>query len=76
MKFKWDIFDTIMVLITLIGVLGDLLGLLHMKIEYLLFFIVAGILDFRSEKEKVGKIKTIVLYGINIILLLSIFIIK
>ncbi|AMA63364.1 MULTISPECIES: hypothetical protein [Kurthia] len=76
MKFKWDIFDTIIVLITLIGVLGDLLGLLHMKIEYLLFFIVAGILDFRSEKEKVGKIKTIVLYGINIILLLSIFIIK
>lgn len=76
MKFKWDIFDTIIVLITLIGVLGDLLGLLHMKIEYLLFFIVAGILDFRSEKEKVDKIKTIVLYGINIILLLSIFIIK
>ncbi|MEB6112249.1 hypothetical protein MXM64_04180 [Kurthia gibsonii] len=76
MKFKWDIFDTIIVLITLIGFLGDLLGLLHMKIEYLLFFIVAGILDFRSEKEKVGKIKTIVLYGINIILLLSIFIIK
>lgn len=76
MKFKWDIFDMIIILITLIGVLGDLLGLLHMKIEYLLFFIVAGILDFRSEKEKVGKIKTIVLYGINIILLLSIFIIK
>lgn len=76
MKFEWNIFDTIIVLITLIGVVGDLFGVLHMKIGYLLFFIVAGILDFRSAKEKADKIKTIVLYGISIILLLSLFIIK
>lgn len=76
MKIEWDIFDTIIVSITLIGVIGDLLGVFHMKIGYLLFFVVAGILDFRSEKEKAGKVKTVVLYGINIILLLSLFIIK
>ncbi|WP_139993286.1 hypothetical protein [Kurthia sp. Dielmo] len=76
MKIEWDIFDTIIVLITLIGVVGDLLGVLHMKIGYLLFFVVAGILDFRGEKEKAGKVKTVVLYGINIVLLLSLFIIK
>ena len=76
MKIEWDIFDTIIVSLTLIGVIGDLLGVLHMKISYLLFFVVAGIVDFYNEKEKAGKVKTVVFYGINIMVLLSLFIIK